>query len=119
MTTNTAFRPQGNNAVTMLPAGTSTNRYGTGVDTWVTDCVPGGASGTVLDAAFFNMLIGNLRGAIAGAIADGATITPNDGDMTLLWQAIKSQQSFTVGPGLSLIGGVINIDVPTLKVMLA
>jgi len=119
MTTNTAFGPQGNNAVTMLPAGTSTNRYGVGVDTWVKDCVPGGASGTVLDAAFFNMLIGNLRGAINGAIADGANFSANDGDMTLLWKAIKSQQSISVGPGLSLVGGVINIDVPALKVMLA
>jgi len=119
MATNTAFGPQGANASTTLPAGAGANAYGAGIDTWAKDCDANGQGGTVLDAQFFNMILGNIREAVKGAITDGAAITITDGDMTLLWQAIKSYKNVTVGAGLAMAGGKITLDIPALKVMIA
>jgi len=122
MPTNTIFGPQGYNAVTALPSGASVNRYGSGVDTWVKDCAAGDKSGTILDAQFFNTIIGNLRNLVQGAIANGAAITISDGDMTAVLQAVQffsSPTPVTVGPGLQIVGQYITIDVSTLKVMVA
>ena len=88
-TTGTAFGPQGYQAAERLPAGTTRNRMGRGVDTWVQDCAPGSENGTVLDAAFFNTIIGNLRYLVKSAVDAGAGISLTDGDMTLLHQAVK------------------------------
>ena len=118
--TNTAFGPQGFGAVTALPPGSNTNRFGDGIDTWCADCGADGTGSTILDAAFFNMILGNLRYTVQQANADGAAITMSDGDMTLLYQAIKFiSGTITVGPGLLLTGNDITIDVPALKVMVA
>lgn len=119
MATGTAFGPQGQNAATSLPAGTQSNRYGTGVDTWVSGCGQGG--GTVLDPAFFNMILGNLRNLVKGAIADGATIDLSDGDMNLLLNAVKfyTGAGLAAGNGISIANGRISIDVRSLKEMTA
>ena len=61
MTTGTAFGPQGYQSSTTLPDGTERNRAGFGVDTWCQDCAAGAENGTILDAAFFNMIIGNVK----------------------------------------------------------
>ena len=123
MATGTAFGPQGLNAASTPPGGGQQNRYGVGVDTWVQDCGTSGEGGTVLNAAFFNMLLGNMRQAVQSANTAGATIELDDGDYTLLWQAIlyaASLNSYTVGNGLALdANNQITVDVPALKVMIA
>lgn len=84
--TGTAFGPQAPNASTSLPLA-SVNVYGDSVDTWVQDTyVAGRNTGTVLNAQFFNMIIGNLRQAVRDA---GISLV--DGDMTLLSKAIIAQ----------------------------
>ncbi len=89
MTTGTVLGPQGPNATTTLPAGSANNRWGNGVDTWVKDASTAtSCDGTVLDAAFFNNIIGSLRTVIDKAITAGAPITKTDGDITLLYDAI-------------------------------
>lgn len=110
MATGTAFGPQGANASIALDGSEKTNRYGSGVDTWVRDASGvGKCDGTNLDAAFFNMLIGNMRYTVQQA---GVTLT--DGDMTLLYQAIKALTS-AVGAGNGLIAdnGVIKQAIGT------
>ena len=83
---NTAFGPQGSNAATALPQGTTVNRYGTRIDTWVKDASSAAAcDGTVLDAAFFNNIIGNLR-----YLVTTAGVAKTDGDMTLVYDAVKA-----------------------------
>jgi len=120
MATGTAFGPQGYGASTTLPPGTNTNRHGAGKDTWVKDCDSSGGGSTILDAQFFNTLLGNQRYVVQQANAAGAGIVMNDGDMTLLHQAIKFfVGDTTVGPGLQISGSHISLDVPTLKVMVA
>ena len=90
MASNTSFGPQGANATNSIPATNGVNRYGTGVDTWVQDASSSSAQdGTVLNADFFNMIIGNLRTIVRQAIADGATFSETDGDFTLLLEAVK------------------------------
>lgn len=120
MATNTAFGPQGYGAATSLPAGTNTNRHGAGIDTWVQDCNASGGGSTILDAQFFNTLLGNIRTVVKEANAAGAGITLNDGDMSLLYRAIQFMVGdVTVGQGLSITGTHITIDVPALKAMVA
>ncbi|MFG6500134.1 hypothetical protein [Sulfitobacter sp. 1A15106] len=122
MATNTAFGPQGYNSATSLPPGITNNRAGWGVDTWVVDCTPGDQNGTILDAAFFNMILGSLRNLVRQAVADGAPITITDGDMNMVLQAVKfygSIDSLVVGSGLKKTGNKIEIDVATLKTMTA
>ena len=99
MATGTAFGPQSANVATALPAGSATNRGGTNVDTWVRDASSNTAcDGTVLDAAFFNNIIGNLRYAVRQS-----GVTLNDGDMTLLYKAIiAAKTSFTAGAGTTV-----------------
>ena len=109
----TAFGPQSANAATALPTGTTTNRYGSAVDTWCQDCTDTvNNNGTVLNAAFYNMILGNLRYAVA---TEGITMT--DGDMTLLWQAIKSAAAAsglqTASNGILAIGTNVQLNLGT------
>jgi hypothetical protein len=104
MADNTIFGPQGANAATTLPAGSRTNRNGAAVDTWCRDCSAGGAvdDGTVLDAAFFNGIIGSLRDVVDSAIADGNVIEKQTGDMTVLTKAIRGlSRVAALGAGLA------------------
>lgn len=120
MPTGTAFGPQGYGAATTLPPGSNTNRHGAGIDTWVQDCNASGGGSTILDAQFFNTLLGNIRTVVQEANAAGAGITMNDGDMTLLYEAIRFMVGdITVGQGLSITGTHITLDVPSLKAMVA
>lgn len=76
------FGPQGANAVTVKPDATK-QRYG-GNQTWVKDCsAPGASDGTVLDAAFYNRLIGALD-YLAGA----ANVSALPGDDSVLYRSI-------------------------------
>ena len=79
----TAFGPQLAN-VALSPSGTeSTVRFD--FDTWFKDATgPGQCDGTAVDAAFYTMLIGNIRQAVSGA---GVPLA--QGDFTLLLQAIE------------------------------
>lgn len=77
------FGPQSTNAATSMPnVGIDKKRYPS--QTWVKDAsAPGRNDGTVLDAAFFNRIIGNLerlvtRSGIAGRV----------GDLTLVYNAV-------------------------------
>lgn len=77
------FGPQNANAATTLPAGTATQRYG-GIQSWVRDCsAPGMNDGTILDAAFYNRLIGNLE-----YLVNTSDIIALPGDMTTLYRAV-------------------------------
>jgi hypothetical protein len=77
------FGPQNANAATTLPPTASQQRYGAN-QTWVQDCSgPGRNDGTVLDAAFYNRIIGNLDYLIS---TSGITATP--GDMSALYRAV-------------------------------
>lgn len=108
--TGTAFGPQGFNAAIALPAGATNNRYGTGVDTWVKPASGNGeCDGTVLDAAFFNVLLGNIRYTVQQA---GVPMT--DGDMTLLYQAITTlAPQYTAGTGLALASNEFSVNLGT------
>ena len=122
MTTGTAFGPQGYQSVANLPDGIERNRMGFGIDTWVRDCTAGDENGTILDAAFFNMIIGNLRNVVKQAITDGANITITDGELDLLTQAVKfygQDNAPVAGAGIAVNGNVVSVDVPNLKIMLA
>lgn len=77
------FGPQNSNAATLLPSGSAQQRYGAN-QTWVQDCsAPGRNDGTVLDAAFYNRIIGNLDYLVSQS---GVTATP--GDFTAVYRAI-------------------------------
>ena len=104
--TNTAFGPQGINATTTLPTA-NTNVYGLATDTWVKDCTSAALNdGTVLNAQFFNNILGNLRYACQTA---GVTLT--DGDMTMLYKAITAicAANALVGAtnGLKVVGSIV------------
>ena len=121
MPSNTAFGPQTRNAVSSLPSGTTANRYGS-TDTWFQDCQDTtNPDGTVANAAWFNMVTGNLRYLIQQANTDGASITLDDGDMTLVLQAVKyyaensGLQSVNTAHGLTNTNGVVGIDFPVLE----
>lgn len=76
------FGPQNGNVAKVLPPGTNVQRYGT-AQTWVQDAsAPGRNDGTVLDAAFFNRIVGNLEYMLSQS---GVTAVP--GDMTALYRA--------------------------------
>ncbi len=78
------FGPQNANATTSLPSGTDKKRYGI-AQTWVKDAsAPGRNDGTVLDASFFNRIIGNLERVV---MQTGLKIQL--GDMTALYRAIQ------------------------------
>ena len=78
----TAFGPQGSNASSIR--GTVQQRYSS--DTWVRDCTGTGKDdGTVLNAQFFNCIIGNLREAVRAA-----GVPLDDDDMTMLTKAISA-----------------------------
>ena len=104
--TNTAFGPQGFNAATSLPAGTTNNRYGTGVDTWVKPASgPGECDGTVLDAAFFNTIIGNIR-----YVVQQSGVAMTDGDMTLLFDAIQAiSPTYTTNDAITITGNTFDV----------
>ena len=109
----TAFGPQSANAATALPTGTTTNRYGASQDTWCQDCTDTvNNNGTVLNAAFYNMIIGNLRYAVA---TEGITMT--DGDMILLWQAMQKIAADTglqtANNGILQIGTNVQLNLGT------
>jgi hypothetical protein len=77
------FGPQNSNAALVLPTGADKQRYGV-AQTWVQDCsAPGRNDGTVLDAHFYNRIIGNLDYLVSQS---GITATP--GDMTVLYRAM-------------------------------
>lgn len=77
------FGPQNGNAATALPPGSKSQRYGA-AQTWVQDCsAPGRNDGTILDAAFYNRIIGNLEYLVSQS---GVTATP--GDMSILYRAV-------------------------------
>lgn len=99
---NNPFGPQGSQATTSLPPGTNQTRYGDD-PTWCKDCTaPNANDATVLDAAFFNNIIGNLNYAV-----EASGITPvARGDMSLLFKAIvKIVQGQIVTDGLVIDGG--------------
>lgn len=109
------FGPQGANADTTAPVGTSTNRYGVGVQTWCKDSsTPGANNGTVYDAAFFNRIIGSLEYVVAQADVNASL-----GDTSALFRAITNVAprpgAVTTTRGLSgggsLAGGNITIGV--------
>ena len=77
-------------------------RYGTN-DTWAKDCsINGNNDGTVLDASFHNMIIGNL-----GYLVKTSGITgQNFGDMTLVYSAVQSLV-LKAGNGLVLKSGTV------------
>jgi hypothetical protein len=118
--TVTRFGPQNGNAATALPAGVTTNRYGLQTQTWVKDCSgPGMNDGTILDAAFFNRLIGNLEYLI-----EMSGITAAQGDFTAVYRAILQiieMNSVQPGPGITLNGNsVVNqLFNGTLPVLIA
>ena len=77
------FGPQNANAATTLPNGTVNQRYGA-QQTWVKDCsAPGRNDGTVVDAAWYNRIIGNLDYLVS---TSGIVATP--GDFTVIYRAI-------------------------------
>ena len=77
-----AFGPQNANASSTLPSGVNQQRY-VG-DTWVKDAsAPGASDGTVVDAAWYNRIIGALDYIIAEA-----GLTPAPGDFSALYKAI-------------------------------
>lgn len=77
------FGPQNANAALQLPPGTASQRYGA-AQTWVKDCsAPGLNDGTVLDAAFYNRIIGNLD-----YLCSVANVTGSPGDMSVLYRAV-------------------------------
>jgi hypothetical protein len=79
------FGPQNANAALVLPTGSTIQRYGT-AQTWVQDCsAPGRNDGTVLDAAFYNRIIGNLD-----YIVSIAGVAAQPGDMSALFRAIMA-----------------------------
>jgi hypothetical protein len=120
-TTDTIFGPQGSNATTTMPDGTTTNRYGSGEDTWAKDSATDAADGTILDAAFFNTIIGNLRTLVTEAIADGATdVILTDGQMDAVLEAVKFYAGgrVTAGQGLKLgTTGAMSFDFPSLDIL--
>ena len=88
------FGPQNANAALVLPSGADRQRYGT-AQTWVQDCsAPGRNDGSILDAAFYNRIIGNLD-----YLVSVSGITANPGDMTALFRAIMAAIS-QGAPGL-------------------
>jgi len=117
MASDTIFGPQGANAASTLPVGTRNNRYGAGVDTWVQDCGAGNTNGTILNAAFFNNIIGNLRNVVKAAVRDGATFDACDGDMDALLKAIKfyAGSGVSAGEGTQFVGNQLGLDFPSLK----
>jgi hypothetical protein len=80
------FGPQNGHANTTAPAASSSLRYGN-ADTWVQDCsAPGRKDGSVLDAGFFNNIIGNLYSLVKNAGITNAV----RGDFNLLTTAIRA-----------------------------
>ena len=80
----TAFGPQGPNFATVRPPA-DPNASG-GLHTWFKNCTAAGAKdGTFATAAFFNVIVANLREAVtAGGIA------LNDADDEMLEKAIRA-----------------------------
>lgn len=77
------FGPQGANAVTEKPNSFRQQRYGN-IQTWVKDSsAPGASDGTVLDAAFYNRIIGALDYIVGKA---GVSALP--GDDSALYRAV-------------------------------
>ena len=76
--------PRGANLANTRPTSVADPTGGT--DTWCVDCSAAGVNdGTILDATFFNTIIGNLRYVqVTGGIAFNAD------DNTMLWQAIQA-----------------------------
>ena len=105
------FGPQKANAAIELPDDIEQNRYGA-VQTWVKDCSATGKSdGTVLDAAFYNRIIGNLEWFV-----QASKIAVQLGDMTAIYRAVDAvakTHRLSAGRGVSVVNGRINIAVGT------
>jgi len=83
-----AFSPQGRNAVTSLPDGQATNRYGD-VETYFKNCADAiNPDGTVIDAQWFNSVTGNLRYIVDYAVTQGVAITVSADSFTMLAEAV-------------------------------
>lgn len=80
---NNPFGPQTSSAATALPSGNTQNRYGA-VETWCRECKADGTGGTVLDAAYYNNIHGNLNYLVNMAKLTSA----NRGDMSVVYRAI-------------------------------
>lgn len=122
--TGTIFGPQTAHVSTDLPDGTSKNRHGDNIDTWCQDCSSASANdGTELDAAFFNVIIGNMRHVVKqGVSIHGASFTINEGDMEALYKSILAMvegAQVQPGTGLRLNGSKLELDVATLQTLVA
>ena len=107
--TTSRFGPQNSNAALALPVGTTRNRYGVAQQTWVKDCSATGSNdGTILDAAFYNRIIGNLEYAITSS-----GVAAVQGDFTALWRAIQASAIFTGAQGVNVSGNVATLSVGT------
>ncbi len=83
MTLATAFGPQGPNFTTVRPP--ADPAASAGIDTWFKNCSMAGAKdGTFATAAFFNVIIGNLR-----YLCRQAGVALSDADDTMVYQAIQ------------------------------
>lgn len=103
----TAFGPQSPNFVTVRPA--NSPDVSAGLDTWVKNCsAPGANDGTILDATFFNVIIGNLRTAVVSADVD---LDANDDFM--LEKAIRAlaADEITAGDGLRKVGSTLSLSI--------
>lgn len=106
---NTAFGPQGANAVTSMPP-SAKNRYGT-ADTWFRDCSsPTANDATVMDAQFLNNLLGNIRYAVR---ASGIALS--DGNMTMLYDAIVKIAQEQASPLITSVDDAFTVSSGTLK----
>ena len=101
------FGPQNANAATALPAGSSNKRYKG--QSWVKDATgPGAADGTVLDAAFYNRIIGNLE-----YLVSQAGISAQPGDFTAIYRSVIAVVSKGANAALDTIkelGDALNND---------
>lgn len=101
------FGPQNANAATALPAGSSNRRYKG--QSWVKDATgPGTADGTILDAAFYNRIIGNLE-----YLVSQAGIAAQPGDFSAIYRSIMAVVSKGANAALDTIkelGDALNND---------
>lgn len=101
--------PQGANAVTTMPVGNDVVRYGTKVPTYVRNASgPSMRDGTVLDAAFFHRLIGNLH-----HVVDQSGISARPGDFSALYRAIDKLAGNQVTYGLKVSNGKVGLTTGT------
>jgi len=95
---STAFGPQGLNYTVIAPSQSelAQNRSGS-LATWAQDCTSKNAEdGTVLDANYHNMIMGNLR-----HLVEASGVALSDGDLTLVHQAVNAVVATATGSLLS------------------